>query len=140
MRIVLDTNVLVAGLLSSAGPPGVIVEALLAGALDVAFDARIRAEYDDVLRRREFQFPEDRIGAVLAVIDRFGLQASGVHPWPHPLPDPADEPFIAVAAATASELVTGNLRHFPARCRGGVIVRTPREFIDAWRRSADLRT
>ena len=134
MRIVLDTNVLVAGLLSAAGPPGLIVEGVLAGALDVAFDPRIRAEYADVLHRPEFRFPRIRVDDVLAVIDAFGLQVSATRPWPEPLPDPADEPFLSVADATLSELITGNLKHFPAKCRLGVVVRTPREFIEAWRR------
>ncbi len=135
MRIVLDTNVLVSGLLSGGGPPGWILEAVLAGRLDIAFDARIRAEYDDVLSRREFRFSPERIAAVLAVIDAFGLRASAVQPWPSRLPDPADDPFLAVAGATGSVLVTGHTRHFPVAARGGVIVRTPREFIEDLRRA-----
>ena len=47
-----------------------------------------------------------------------------------PLPDPDDAPFLAVAAASASVLVTGNLRHFPTRSRRDVVVLTPREFIE----------
>jgi len=133
MPIVLDTNVLVAGLLSAGGPPGLIVEGILTGELEIAFDSRIRAEYDTVLRRPEFKFPPARIDDVLAVIDAFGLRASGGRPWPEPLPDPADECFLAVAAATLRPLVTGNLRHFPIRCRLDVVVRTPREFIEDWR-------
>lgn len=133
MRIVLDTNVLVAGLLSASGPRGWIVEAVLAGELELALDMRIRDEYGEVLRRPEFHFAPDRVNDVLEVIDRFGFQAAAVPPCPEPLPDPDDEPFLAVASATGSILVTGNVRHFPARCRKGVPVRTPREFIDSLR-------
>lgn len=133
MRIVLDTNVLVAGLLSAAGPPGWIVEAVLAGELELALDMRIRDEYEEVLRRPEFHFAPDHINDVLEAIDRFGFHAAAVPPCPEPLPDPDDEPFLAVAAATGSVLVTGNARHFPARCRKGVPVRTPREFVDSLR-------
>ncbi len=137
MRVVLDTNVLVAGLLSAAGPPSWIVESVLAGALEVALDGRIRAEYGDVLRRAEFRFPPSRIDAILAVIDAFGFLTSGVQPWPEPLADPSDEPFLAVAAATGSVLVTGNIRHFPMRSRRHVVVRTPREFLEDVRRASD---
>jgi uncharacterized protein len=49
------------------------------------------------------------------------------------LPDRDDEPFLAVAAATGSILVTGNVRHFPARARHGVRVQTPRELVDSLR-------
>jgi hypothetical protein len=62
--------------------------------------------------------------------------AVAVPVWPDPLPDPADEPFLAVAGATGSRLITGNLRHFPTRLRRGVMVRTPREFLDDFRKSS----
>lgn len=134
MRVVLDTNVLVAGLLSAAGPPGWIVEAVLTGDLDLAFNMAIRQEYEDVLFRPEFRFSRPRVEALLAVVDRFGLCAAAVPPWPAALPDADDEPFLGVAAATGSGLVTGNLRHFPARCREGVSVLAPRELVERFRR------
>jgi predicted nucleic acid-binding protein len=133
VSIVLDTNVLVAGLLCSAGPPAWIVEAVLAGRLELALDAAIRDEYEDVLRRPEFQFPENRVDDLLHAIDRCAFWTAAAPPIPLPLPDPDDEPFLAVAAVTGSVLVTGNLRHFPTRCRGGVTVRTPREFFEEMR-------
>ena len=140
MRIVLDTNVLVAGLLSAGGPPGWILEALLAGELDLALDMAIREEYERVLRRPEFHFPADRVDDLVAVIDRFAFQAAAVPPCPEALPDPDDEPFLAVAAATGSALVTGNLRHFPSRSRRGVTVLTPRGLVDEIRgRRPDAR-
>jgi putative PIN family toxin of toxin-antitoxin system len=133
MRVVLDTNVLVAGLLSAAGPPGWIVEAVLAGELEPAFDGAIRQEYEEVLRRPEFQFPSARIDDILAALDQFGFVVAAPLPWPSALPDPDDEPFLAVAAASASVLVTGNLRHFPSRVRGDVTVLSPRELMDRLR-------
>ena len=135
MRIVLDTNVLVAGLLSATGPPGWIVEAVITGDLDLALDMAIRQEYEEVLRRPEFGFPTPRVETLLAAIDRLALWVAAVPPWPAALPDPDDEPFLAVAAATGSALVTGNLRHFPARSRRGVAVLTPRELVERLRRA-----
>ena len=133
MSIVLDTNVLVAGLLSSAGPPAWIIEAVFAGRLELALDAAIRDEYEDVLRRPEFEFPKNRVDDLLAAIDRFAMRVAAAPPNPAPLPDPDDERFLAVAAATGSVLVTGNLKHFPPRCRGAVTVRTPRDFFEEMR-------
>jgi len=135
MRVVLDTNVLVAGLLSAAGPPGWIVEAVLAGELEPAFDGAIRQEYEEVLRRPEFQFPSARIDDILAALDQFGLVVTAPPRWPTDLPDPDAEPFLAVAAASASVLVTGNLRHFPVRARGDLTVLSPRELVDLVRPS-----
>ena len=130
MRVVLDTNVLVSGLLSASGPPGWIVEAVLSGALEPAFDGAIRQEYEEVLRRPEFRFSPASVDDILAALDRFGFQVTAAAPWPIPMPDRDDEPFLAVAKASASVLVTGNLRHFPSRVRNGVNVLSPRELVD----------
>lgn len=135
MRIVLDTNVLVSGLLSASGPPGWIVEAVLAGVLELALDTAIRQEYEDVLRRPEFDSPPEIVEDLLAAIDAFGFEVAAPPPCPLPLPDPDDEPFLAVASVTRSPLVTGNLKHYPTRSRHGVVVQTPRELVDRLRQS-----
>ena len=62
MRIVLDTNVLVAGLLSATGPPGWIIEAALSGDVELVFDMAIRQECDEVLRRHEVNIPRQSRG------------------------------------------------------------------------------
>ena len=41
MRLVVDTNVLVSGLLSPFGPPGVIVNLIAAGRVRLCYDTRI---------------------------------------------------------------------------------------------------
>jgi predicted nucleic acid-binding protein len=46
MDIVIDTNVLVAGLLSPFGACGEIVRMVSAGKLTLSFDARILSEYN----------------------------------------------------------------------------------------------
>ncbi|MFO1200587.1 MAG: putative toxin-antitoxin system toxin component, PIN family [Burkholderiaceae bacterium] len=135
MRVVVDTNVLVSGLLSAAGPPGWIGEAVLAGTLEPAIDAAIREECGEVLRRSEFGFPADDVDEILSALDQFAFIVAAAQPWPIRLLDPDDEPFLAVARASASILVTGNLRHFPVRVRGGVTVLTPRELVDRLRGS-----
>ena len=52
MRVVLDTNVLVSGLLSPYGSPGEIVRRLAAGELTPCLEVRILVEYREVLLRR----------------------------------------------------------------------------------------
>ena len=63
--VVLDTNVVVSGFLSPAGPPAQILGLTLAGKLTPAHDARILAELSEVLRRPEFSFSMQHIEAVL---------------------------------------------------------------------------
>lgn len=130
MRIVVDTNVLVSGLLTPSGPPGVVVAQIVSGAVSVCYDGRMLAEYMDVLGRRTFPFTEALVTPLLRTI-----QTNGELVFPTPLPlrlsDPDDEPFLEVAIASfADYLVTGNIRHFPARARQGVKIVSPRQFID----------
>lgn len=129
MRLVVDTNVLVSGMLSAFGPPAWIVEAILSGDIEPAFNGAIRAEYEDVLQRRELSLEPARVAAILDVLDRFGFEVT-VPQWPEPLPDPDDAPFLAVAEAVGCPLITGNLRHFPAAARRAAIVLTPRQFLN----------
>ncbi len=131
MRIVVDTNVLVSGLLTPFGPPAVVVAQIVSGAVSLCYDGRILAEYADVLRREMFPFSETSIAALLGAI-----QANGELVFPAPsrvrLPDPDDEPFLEVAVASLTDyLVTGNVRHFPDSARQGVRIVSPRAFVDA---------
>lgn len=133
MRVVVDTNVLVSGLLSPFGPPGVIVSLTAAGRLSLCYDARILAEYAEVLHRPSFPFDAEAVTALTTQIEAGGVLASPV-PLMKRLPDAADEPFLEVAmAASARYLVTGNAAHFPPECRSGVRVVSPRQFIDSAR-------
>lgn len=129
MNIVLDTNVLVAGLLTPFGPSGEIVRMVSSGMLTLCFDARILTEYSEVLRRPKFRFDEDKVAAFLDYIGHSGCMAATA-PLQHALPDPDDEPFLQAAiAARVACLVTGNLRHFPPHFRQGTKILSPREFL-----------
>ena len=72
MKIVLDTNVLVAGLLSPFGPCAQIVRMVSSGDLTLYFDARILSEYSEVLRRSKFRFQIDKVVARRGVEVRAG--------------------------------------------------------------------
>jgi uncharacterized protein len=55
MSIVLDTNVLVSGLLNSNRKPGRIIDLVISGRIRLFYDDRILAEYADVLERPELE-------------------------------------------------------------------------------------
>ncbi len=126
--LVLDTNVLVSGMLSSAGPPGALVGLLLDGQLMAVHCDSILEEYRDVLARPKFDLRPSEITTIVEQIQRGGLSVTPP-PWPHSLPDPDDGFFLAAAAFARCPLVTGNLKHYPARTRGGVRVLSPRDFL-----------
>lgn len=129
LRVVLDTNVLVSGVLSPQGPPGWLLDLVLAHELHVVFDGRVLAEYRDVLTRSVLKLDSNRVDRLLEAIQGAGMAVTPL-PWPVALPDCDDEPFLACAKAAQVPLVTGNLRHYPAACRLGVLVVSPREFLD----------
>jgi putative PIN family toxin of toxin-antitoxin system len=129
MKVVLDTNVLVAGLLSPFGPCGEIVRMVSSGELMLCLDARILSEYSEVLRRPKFQLQEDKIAALLDYIEYRG-QIVASSPLSNSLPDPDDEPFIEVALSGGAKcLVTGNHAHFPPQLCDWVKVLTPIDFL-----------
>ena len=132
MRVVLDTNVIVSGLLTPHGPCGQIIELLLKGVLRACVDGRIVDEYDRILYRHRFHIPQAQASVILNEINASAESIAAV-PLPELLPDPDDAAFLEVAAAADAVLVTGNARHFPSRARAGVAVVSPKEFLDLLR-------
>lgn len=132
MRVVLDTNVVVSGVLSEMGPPGQLLDLVLDGTLVLVVEPRILGEYREVLARPKLHLDPTIVGTLLEAIDSIGFPVTA-SPWPYRLADPDDEIFIAAAAAGVAVLVTGNMAHFPSACRAEVRVLTPREALDTLR-------
>lgn len=133
MKVVLDTNVLVSGLISPSGPPGEILRLLETGLIVPCLSEGILGEYRNVLTRPEFQFSVFKIASLLQRFEAVG-ELVIAELLPGDFPDPKDAPFLEAAlAAHADFLVTGNLRHFPERLRQGVAVVSPRGFLEALR-------
>ena len=133
MKIVLDTNVLVSGLLTPFGPSGEIVRMVSAGELILYIDARILSEYQEVLHRPKFKFNKDHISILLDFIKLYGQFVSSL-PLKNRLPDPDDEPFLEVAiAGKVRSLITGNIVHYPLSFREGIKILSPSEFLEFFR-------
>ena len=129
IRAVIDTNVLVSGLLSPAGNEALIILAVHQGLVQPCMSAEIIAEYAEVLARPKFAFPPDEIAAVIAMFREKGdlVVPRGSVPT---LPDPDDVKFLHCAAAAQAEyLVTGNKRHFPQPACGSVRVVSAGELL-----------
>ena len=130
MKAVVDTNVLVSGIINMQHAPGRIVDRIRAKALKLVVDDRVLAEYQTVLlgkRLRKWVAEED----ARDLIAFLSLDADRIAPTVHVerLPDPGDVPFLEVALTANVPLVTGNLKHFPGcLCHGHRIV-SPADFI-----------
>ena len=64
MLVVLDTNILVSALISPFGPPARVLDMVLGGDIQVAYDDRLLAEYREVLARPKFSFAPEDVAAV----------------------------------------------------------------------------
>ncbi|HDP77250.1 MAG TPA: putative toxin-antitoxin system toxin component, PIN family [Mesotoga infera] len=113
MKIVVDTNVLVAALINPYGSPAGVLNFILSNRVLPCFDARIIDEYERVLRRPRFGFRSDDIRALLDFFVRVGFLVTP-EPVTLELPDLSHLPFVEVSRATNSPIVTGNAKHFPA--------------------------
>jgi putative PIN family toxin of toxin-antitoxin system len=133
MKIVLDTNVLVSGLLKPYSHAATILRLVAGGLVLVVYDSRILTEYREVLYRPKFGLKKEDIEAILTQIESEGVLVTA-QPLSVKLPDPDDEPFLEVALAlNGTFIVTGNTKHFPVPSQLGVTVLTPAQFISARR-------
>jgi len=136
MMIVLDTNVIVSGILRPFSKAASILRLVADGSVQLAYDLRLLSEYRDVLSRPKFNVAKENVEAFLTQIEQEGFLVS-VKPLEIHLPDPDDEPFLEVAFAGKVEaIVTGNKRHFPRREYEGVKILSPAEFLERLRAKA----
>jgi uncharacterized protein len=128
MLVVLDTNILVSALLSPFGPPARVLDMLLGGDIQAAYDDRLFAEYREVLARPKFGFAPEDVAALLAYLEAEGEHVTA-RSLPHKLLDADDLPFLEVATQAGAILITGNVANYPASLRGAVRVHAPAEFL-----------
>ena len=130
ITLVMDTNVLVFGLLSPHSHSGRLLRLVAEGLIGVAFDDRILAEYREVLARSKFPFQPSQIEALLTRIETEGLEITPL-PVATRLPDSDDLPFLEVAvSAKVDFLVTGNKKHYPPSVRRDIQVLSPKECLE----------
>lgn len=131
MRVVIDTNVLVSGVINPHGSPGRIMDAVLAERIAVLHDDRIMNEYRAVLLRPAFGFHHGDVDALLDFIELAGENTIAER-LAVVLPDPTDLPFLEVATTGhADALITGKVKHYkPRRGRHNVNICTPADSLD----------
>jgi putative PIN family toxin of toxin-antitoxin system len=128
VKAVIDTNVLVSGLLKQGTPPAEVIADVLARGLVVLYDQRIIDEYRDVLARPKFGIDPGKAEALVEAIVAEGVDVHDAH-FAGQLPDPDDQPFADVAfSGGADMLITGNTKHFPVG--RAIRVVTPRDWLD----------
>jgi putative PIN family toxin of toxin-antitoxin system len=136
-KIILDTNVVISGLLNGKGIPGKILHNIvLEGLVEICISQTIMEEYRDVLSRDKFsKIPgfKTNAGVVLDFIEEFALY---FEPSEHItlLRDPDDDYFLDLASTSnADYLITGNTNNFTIKSYGSTTIVTPTDYWNNYR-------
>jgi len=132
-RVVLDTNVVVAGLRSSAGASHELLRRLRRGELEAVLSVPLLLEYEEVLMRERtaLGLAAADVATIVDALAALTLHvATGLSSRPR-VPDPSDELVVdAALAAGGALLVTHNARHFRGLEPLGIRVLTPKQFLE----------
>jgi len=131
-RIVLDTNVIVAGLRSRRGASFRLLEQIGTGRFDIILSVPLILEYEDVLKRVHDQLglSLDDIQTLLDYLCKVARRQSIFYLWRPFLPDSKDDMVLEVAVAGEAEIiVTFNRKDFVGIERFGLELLTPPEFV-----------
>jgi len=132
MRVVVDTNVLVAALRTRSGASFRIVEEIDRGQVQAVISVPLMMEYEEVLKRAGV-LPHVSAADVDVFLDR--LMACSVEQrifflWRPFLCDADDDMLVEVALASGTEyIITSNIRDFAPAAALGVRAMTPRDFL-----------
>ena len=131
-RLVLDTNVLVAGLRSRRGASYRILQLIAEGIATPVLSVPLVFEYEDVLKRKPavVALTPAEVDAVLDDLCALSEHQAISYLWRPALRDPCDELLLEVAmAAGCRDIVTHNVRDFAGSERFAVHICTPREWL-----------
>jgi len=135
MRLVLDTDVVVAALRSPSGAAAELVRLARRGRITLAASVSLFVEYEAVCsRQRHMEAAGLEVEDIRTFLDAlaFLVQPVPIHYlWRPQLHDPADELVLEAAVnARADALLSFNVRHFqPAADKFGMRVSQPGPFL-----------
>ena len=127
-KAILDTNVVFSSLLNPEGAPPLVLRLATSRVFRCYVSDEILREYDEVLSRERFALKERQIAKLMTM---FRKTATVVLPKKKLsiTTDPDDNIFLECALeARADYVVTGNLRHFPARFQD-IRILGPQQFL-----------
>jgi putative PIN family toxin of toxin-antitoxin system len=132
LRVVVDTNVIFAGLTQQGNAASLIVDAWLADLLQVYVSNALAYEYADVLSRKLSETRWQSIKPVLGTLLSQANFTTIYYSWRPTSPDPGDEHIIDCAMNASAIVITSNTRDFKtAKESLGLQIMTPVEVVIA---------
>ena len=132
LTVILDTNVLVAGLRSQFGASYYLLQKLGDDIFQIALSVPLVLQYESVLKRvaSELHLALGEIDDFIDYVCDIGKPAEIYYLWRPILTDPNDDMVLELAVKSqASIIVTHNVRDFSGSDRFGIEVMTPKEFL-----------
>ena len=135
MRLVLDTNIVVAGLRSPTGASAALIDRALDGAFELLLTVALALEYESVCgdpaQRIASGLSDDEVEVIISALCAVAEPVQPRFLWRPQLRDPADEMVLEAAInGNADALVTFNRRDFgDAPGRFGIAVLTPQQAL-----------
>lgn len=132
MRVVLDSNVLVAGFRSRRGASFRLLELLRAGRFEIALSVPLAFEYEAELVRHAglLGLRRDDAEGLVDYLCQIGYRQDIHFLWRPTLTDPRDEFILELAVAAACHaIVTHNVRDFVGASGVGPRILSPSEFL-----------
>ena len=131
--IVMDTNILYAGLYSSAGASHQILRLIDSEKIKPVISTTLLFEYEDVLKRQQnaLTLSDRQIDIILDNICALSNFQKIYFLWRPYLRDPKDDHILEVAVASKTEtIVTHNLKDFKGVEKFGIEAITPGKFLE----------
>jgi putative PIN family toxin of toxin-antitoxin system len=130
-KVIIDTNILISGLLKQKSDPGLILSLIEQNIITLCLSEAIFTEYEEVLTRDKFKHLDQK------KVQEFLLQLKKHAQWVRPRVsvdviknDQADNMFLECAlTAKADFLVTGNTKHFTLQKFHQTQILAPKDFM-----------
>ena len=140
MIVVLDSNIIIAGLYSKRGASYQLLKAAISGDLPFAVSPLVAFEYEGIINKKIeegfLKVSKEDCGRILdALFSMATIVWKPIQVRPV-LSDPADDKILECAiSCDCTHLITFNKKHFPAAVTAsfGIKVMTSGEFLINWR-------
>jgi len=135
LKIVLDTNVLVSGIIGKTGTPAKILDSWQAGEFKLITSPELVSEINKVLHyphiQQKYRLAESDIDAFLISMVSFGIMTPGKLELRVIEDDPDDDKFLAAAVEGGADYIVSGDNHLKClKIYQGITIISPAEFIE----------